>query len=79
MKLAVAPTYGPDELNEVLAKEGKTPALAAVMQLIEEQVTDLHHAAAGPELTDAYAKWLLGGAQALLSLKADVEERTRST
>lgn len=75
VKLAITPAYSPTELTEALAKEGQTQGIAAVMQLIDEQVVDLQHAAGAPDLPDPYTKWLLGGVQSLLSLKADVEER----
>ena len=75
VKLAVTPAYSARELSEVLAKEGQTPAVAAVMQLIDEQVVDLQHAAGAPDLADNYTKWLLGGAQSLLALKADLDDR----
>ena len=76
VKLAITPTYSPTELDEVLAKEGRTQGIAAVMQLIDEQVVDLQHAAGAPDLSEPYTKWLLGGAEAMLSLKADITERT---
>ena len=75
VKLAVNPAFDARELDEVLLKEGQTQAVTAIFQLIDEQVIDMQHAAGGPDLNDAYTKWLLGGAQALLSLKADIKER----
>ena len=72
--MAITPTYSTRELDEVLAREGQTPAIEAVMQLIDEQVVDLQHAAGAPDLADTYTKWLLGGAQSLLTLKANLTD-----